>query len=244
MTERRPGADLLAGDDEGPIDIMEERPRAPFHLYVITDRHGLRRGESLATAVVEILEAVPAGTTAIQLREKDLPEQELHAAAEELREVTADFGARLYVNGRADVAAAVGADGVHLGGDAPPAAAVAAAFPGLEVGLSCHTLADLDRAADSGATFVTYSPIFQTSKTSFRLGASGDLEPLPPHGIDGLLDAARRSRLPLVALGGIRYDNVGYVRAIDVRSVACIGAVFGAMDRGEAAQRILRVLRT
>lgn len=224
------------------IAIMEERPRAPFHLYLITDRHSLRRGETLGTAVADILAAIPTGGAAIQLREKDLPERELYMAAEELREVTSDFGARLYVNGRADVAAAVGADGVHLGSDSPPAEAIAAAWPSLELGVSCHTLTDLDRAADAHASFVTYSPIFQTSKTSFRTGPNGDLEPLPPHGIDGLLDAARRSRVPLIALGGVRPDNIGYVRAIDVRSVACISAVFSAMDRGDAAHRLLRVL--
>lgn len=231
-----------AGLPNTPATIMEERPRASFRLYVITDRRLLRRGETLGSAVADVLAAVPAGTAAIQLREKDLGDRELLAAAEDLREVTEDFGALLFVNGRADVATAVGADGVHLGFDAPPVAAVRRAFPALQVGVSCHTLGDLESAAAEDATFATFSPVFTTSKISFRRGPGGDLEPLPPHGVDGLTDAARRSRIPLVALGGVRRDSVRFVREADVLSAACISAVFGAMDRGDAARALVQAL--
>lgn len=221
---------------------MDERPRAPFRLYIITDRRHLRRGETLGSALAEALAAVPPGSTAVQLREKDLGDRELYALAEDLREVTEDFNALLFINGRPDIAVAVGADGVHLGFDAPPLAAVRRTFPDLQVGVSCHTLDELGAAADDDAAFATFSPVFKTSKTSFRTGANGELEPLPPHGVDGLIDAARRSRIPLVALGGVRLDSVRFVRDADVRSAACIAAVFGAMDRGDAARALVRVL--
>jgi len=87
----------------------------------------------------------------IQLREKDLPPDELLALAREL----VLLGPKLIVNSNADVAIQAGADGVHLPWGAP--------FPagtGLRVGLSCHSVAEVRRAASLGASYVLLSPIF------------------------------------------------------------------------------------
>ncbi|TFG59064.1 MAG: thiamine phosphate synthase, partial [Deltaproteobacteria bacterium] len=64
--------------------------------------------------------ALDGGIRAVQLREKDLPGKELYRLADRMRKLTAGYGARLLVNDRVDVAMAVGADGVHLGGSSIP----------------------------------------------------------------------------------------------------------------------------
>jgi len=82
-----------------------------FNLYLITDRHQTK-GQPL-TAVVE--EALKGGAKAVQLREKDLSARELFELALSMRRVTKDYGAKLFINDRVDIAMAVKADGVHLG---------------------------------------------------------------------------------------------------------------------------------
>src|SRR5213594_1390755 len=104
-------------------------PSSPPRLVLVTDRHG--------AAVVEA--ALDAGLPAVQLRDKDLPGRPLLALAERLREATSRRGALLLVNDRIDVALAVGADGVHLGGTSVPVA-VARSLVGPEglIGVSTH----------------------------------------------------------------------------------------------------------
>ena len=86
-----------------------------FKLYLITDRKQTRM--PLPNAVRLALEG---GVRAIQLRERDLPIRELLAVARELRKLTREFGAKLFINDRVDVAVAVEADGVHLGHESMP----------------------------------------------------------------------------------------------------------------------------
>src|SRR5439155_26017354 len=91
------------------------RPRIPG-LVLVTDRHA-SAGRDLVAVVAAALDA---GLPAVQLRDKDLPGGPLFALAERLRAAAAQTGALLFVNDRLDVALAVGADGVHLGGGSVP----------------------------------------------------------------------------------------------------------------------------
>ena len=87
-------------------------------LVLVTDRHATEGRELVAVVTA----ALDAGLPAVQLREKDLPGRQLLEIAEQLRTATARTGALLLVNDRIDVALAVGADGVHLGGTSVPVA--------------------------------------------------------------------------------------------------------------------------
>src|SRR5437879_13653113 len=110
------------------------RPRIPG-LVLVTDRHATEGRELVAVVTA----ALDAGLPAVQLREKDLPGRQLLEIAEQLRTATARTGALLLVNDRIDVALAVGADGVHLGGTSVPVA-VARSLVGPEglIGVSTH----------------------------------------------------------------------------------------------------------
>ena len=110
-----------------PIDFM---------LYLITDRKQTKLPLPEAVRL-----ALKGGVRAIQIREKDMPVRELLALARELRSLTNQFGAKLFINDRVDVAVAIDADGVHLGHDSMPADAVRKIVgPTMLIGASTHNL--------------------------------------------------------------------------------------------------------
>jgi thiamine-phosphate pyrophosphorylase len=144
------------------------RARTAPRLYLITDRKATG-----GRALVEVITAALAGIAgsgldpadvAVQLREKDLGGRALTELGRALRATTAAAGVRLFVNDRIDVALAVGADGVHLGGTSLAPAEAHAIAPGLEVALSTHGIADV-RAAGGDSTraaFAVFGPIRDT----------------------------------------------------------------------------------
>jgi thiamine-phosphate pyrophosphorylase len=195
-----------------------------FSLYLITDRKRVAAGHTLASAVEA---ALKGGVKAIQLREKDLPASELLPLARQLRDLTRHHGARLLINDRVDVALAVGADGVHLGGHSLPADVVRRlAGPDLLIGVSTHSSAEISLAADRGADFVTFGPVYATpSKAAFG----------PPRGLQALCDACRASALPVFALGGITLDRTAETMRTGVAGIALIGAILADPDPRSAA---------
>jgi thiamine-phosphate pyrophosphorylase len=199
-----------------------------FRLYLVTDRRGTR-GRPLLGVVDACL---GAGLHAVQLREKDLPADDLFRLATELRGLTARHGARLLVNDRLDVALAVDADGVHL-----PAAGlnpgVARRLLGSDrlVGLSTHSPDEAAAAAAAGADFAVFGPVYDTpSKRAY-----GEAQGLGP-----LRDACRRARLPVLAIGGVTVPRVREVRDAGAAGVAVIRALLEAEDPARATKELLR----
>lgn len=171
------------------------------------------------------------GSVAVQLREKDLGGRALVELARELRVVTARMGARLYVNDRIDVALAVEADGVHLGGASLSAAEARASFPAMAIGVSTHELADVRRQAGR-ATFAVFGPIRDTpSKRAY--GA--------PLGFESLA-AAAKEKLPLLAIGGVEAADVPAALAAGAHGLACIRPVMAASDPAAAVRALARAL--
>jgi thiamine-phosphate pyrophosphorylase len=206
--------------------------RSVPRLYVITDRHATA-GRALTDVVRAALAGAPAdarGAVAVQLREKDLDGRALTALAHELRALTRAAGAALYVNDRVDVALAVGADGVHLGGRALCPADVARVAPALTVAVSTHTRAEVEAAARApNVRFAVFGPVWDTpSKRPYG----------PPVGLDALGDAVTVG-LPLLALGGVTSARVAEARAAGAVGVACIGAISAADDPAAALAALL-----
>lgn len=206
-------------------------PDIDFNLYLITDRKQLPPGRTLVSTVRTALEG---GVRAVQLREKDLSAAALYPLALEMRAVTHEFGARLLINDRIDVALAVGADGVHLGGDSlPPAIARTLLGPKALLGISTHRSEEIRTAAVNGADFVTFGPVFATpSKLTY--GA--------PVGLTALTAAVASSPLPLFALGGIKAEQLGAIHQSGCRHIAVISAVISATDPAIASRDLLQQL--
>ena len=190
-----------------------------FSLYLITDRHQVPPGRTLVQTVDA---ALRGGVRAVQLREKDLGAAALFSLAGELRRLTRCFGARLLINDRIDVALAVDADGVHLGGESLPVAAARRLLgPQRLLGVSTHRPPEIAAAAAAGADFVTFGPVFATpSKLAY--GA--------PVGLESLCLACHNSPLPVFALGGIKPCHLAAVQSSGAAGAAVISAIIAASD--------------
>lgn len=191
--------------------------RAPL-VYLITDRRVTAGAGPLPAVIAQGLRTlVDAGLApaalAVQLREKDLGGRALVDLGRALREITANAGARLFVNDRVDVALAIGADGVHLGEGALTVDDAHAVGPALRIALSTHTADQVARAAaDPRVSFVVFGPVFDTpSKRAFG----------PPQGLPALRAACAFS-IPVLALGGVRADQIPACFAAGASGVASI----------------------
>lgn len=175
-------------------------------LYYITDRKGFdgSDAEQRAALLRRVGEAARAGVDFIQLREKDLEAADLELLAREtMRRIRENSVAtRMLINSQTEVALAVGADGVHLPADAPPVPAVRELWMRQArrspiIGVSAHTVGDVEQAATENASFAVFAPIFEKVAT----GAPGI-------GLDALREACAESHIPVLALGGVRLGNV------------------------------------
>ena len=195
-------------------------------LYLVTDRRATR-GRELVGVVSECL---GAGLRTVQVREKDLPRDDLLGLARQLRELTRRAGARLFINGDVGVAREVGADGVQRTHDRRIARADAA---GLAIGASVHGLVEALEAERDGADFLVFGPIYDTpSKRDYG----------PPQGLEPLAKVVAAVRLPVLAIGGITPARVREVRAAGAAGVAVISAILAADSPGEATSRFLEAL--
>ncbi|HAU38533.1 MAG TPA: thiamine phosphate synthase [Phycisphaerales bacterium] len=173
--------------------------------------------------------AVAGGADAIQLRAKDLPDAALLAMAAELRELADETGRLFLMNDRADIAALVAADGVHVGqGDLPVAEVRRLLRPGAIVGKSTHSIDQARGAVNEGADYVSVGPMFDTDTKDAG----------PVRGPDYLRQAAGEITVPLVPIGGITAENVRTLVEAGARRVAVCAAVCAAKDPAAAAEAI------
>jgi thiamine-phosphate pyrophosphorylase len=198
-------------------------------LYAIIDAQVASR------PILEFTETLlEAGVRLIQYRNKQACSRELFEAgvqvAERVRRVCGIF----IMNDRADVALTAGANGVHLGQDDLPVEMARIVLSRDKiVGVSTHTLSQVQIADQSSADYIAFGPIFATdTKTN----------PEPVVGLAGLVQARKATRKPLVAIGGVTLMQARSVKESGADSVAVIQALLGAPDPGERARKFLEVL--
>jgi thiamine-phosphate pyrophosphorylase len=185
------------------------RGELPVACY-ITDRKTLP-GVSLLACVRW---ASDWGVQLIQIREKDLCDRALYALTGRVVRLTESTGCRIVVNGRADIALAAGAHGVHLPSQGPDPRALRRWLPpDFIIGVSTHSAAEARDAAASGADYVLLGPVF---KTESKRGMGR------PLGLSRLRRACALVPVPVIALGGIRPDNVRAVLDAGAAGIAGI----------------------
>ena len=192
-------------------------------LYYITDR------SQLVGNLADMIEkAGEARIDWIQIREKDLPDRDLYNLVREAVARTRTTATKILVNGRTDIALAAGAHGVHLPSRGVSAAAVRKAAPDrFLVGVSCHTLAEVERAEREGADFVVFGPVFDTP---FKRGYG------PPAGITELQRVCGAVRIPVLALGGVTLANAPDCLSAGAAGIAGISIVQGAKSLADPVQ--------
>ena len=175
-----------------------------------------------------------AGPCCLQLRAKAVTARLMEAASRRLLSLCRAAGVPFCVNDRLDVALAVGADVVHLGQDDLPLAdaqrvRTAAGRPDLVIGFSTHNRAQAIAAADAGADYIGFGPVF---------GTRSKANPDPTVGLDALAEVCRAVAVPVVAIGGITLDAVSAVARAGASAAAVIAAIDAAPDPSAAGRAV------
>jgi len=202
-------------------------------IYAIVDTQAIANAGLDAMAFADA--CIAARPWALQLRAKDASAEERERLARAIVERTRAANVPFVVNDDADLAARVNAEMVHVGqGDESPRA-VRAGHPSLRIGVSTHTIAEMEHAlaAREDLAYVAFGPVFATASKA---------HPEPAVGIELLAQAsviARAANVPLVAIGGLHAGNLPALRG-QATAVAVIGALTAAMRDGGAAGVIAR----
>jgi thiamine-phosphate pyrophosphorylase len=201
-------------------------------LYAIIDAALLKTSElSFAEMMAE------SGVELLQYRNKRASSRELFAASQSISArlsaiaKTASYVPRFIVNDRADIVVFVHAQGVHVGQeDLSVEDARAVVGPERWVGVSTHNLEQLDAADKSSADYIAFGPIFATGSKE---------NPDPVVGLEGLQEARKHTRKPLVAIGGITLERAADTFRAGADSVAVIRDLIGSEDPAARAQLFL-----
>lgn len=177
----------------------------PVICYV-TDGRDFPPADRERLLLGHIRAALEAGADWVQIREKNIPAKRALALARDAVELASTIApaAQIFVNDRLDVAIAAGAAGVHLGGGSVLAQEIIAwrsrgnTAADFLVGVSCHSVNEVQCAESAGAEYASFGPIFETP-SKLRFG--------PPQGLARLGEVCRAVKIPIIAIGGITARN-------------------------------------
>jgi thiamine-phosphate pyrophosphorylase len=204
-------------------------------LYYVTDGKAFagNNAQTRAALLCRIGQAARAGVDYIQLREKELDAPDLERLAREALRIIRENSSQtsFLVNTHADIALAVGADGVHLPAGSLPASEMRARWLRQAdreplIGVSAHSVADARQAEIEGASFAVLAPIFE------KAGSGAEAM-----GLGALHQACATSRLPVLALGGVSLANAGACLDAGAAGVAGI-RLFQQGDVGETVAKL------
>jgi len=199
-------------------------------VFALTDRHlylCVPHRDDLATFLPAVLRG---GVDVVQLREKDLDDETRIADAQLMVPICRDFGVPFIMNDSPELAAAVDADGVHVGQD-DVSVSYCRELLGYDaiVGLSTHSSDEFDVALNQMATYFSAGPIIATPTKPGRAGT----------GIDYAVASQARSDRPVFVTGGVNAENVARLVIAGLRHFVVVRALTESKDP-EAAARSIR----
>jgi thiamine-phosphate pyrophosphorylase len=199
-------------------------------LYLITD-DGYLEGRDLASTIEQ---AIAGGVTVVQYRSKGTKTtREMFEELKILREITKKHSVPLIVNDRVDLALAVDADGVHIGqDDLPPEVVRQILGEDKIIGISTHSLEEIEKANDQPVDYIAFGSIYRTPTKEKPIVV----------GVELLKEAKKIAKKPLVAIGGIMPYNVDEVIKAGADGVAVISAILGFQDVKKAAESMRRAI--
>ena len=202
---------------------------AQLRLCLVTDRD-LSRGRSLIDVVGA---AVQGGATMVQLREKTAPTRAFLEEARALKALLAPLGVPLIINDRADIALAVGADGVHVGQTDMDVETLRGLLgPHAIIGLSITNHQQINSPDAALPDYLGLGPLYlQQTK----------LNAATPLGVEGFRALRAATTKPVVAIGGLKADNSTPVLAAGADGLAVVSAIVGAADVRAAAEGFMRL---
>ncbi len=178
---------------------------------------------------------IDGGVDVIQLRAKRFAPAEILALAHELHEITSAAGIPLVINDHAAIAREVGAEGVHVGqDDISIAEARELAGGACFVGRSTHSLEQALRAAEEGADYIGFGPLFATP-------TKPDYVPI---GLEEIARVHQLVELPIFCIGGIKLENLPQVIAAGARRVVIVSGLLQAADIPQYARSARAMLES
>lgn len=186
-------------------------------LYAVTDRTWVED----TTLMDQVKEALEGGITFLQLREKHLSKEEFIKEAREMKELSKEYKVPFVINDNIEVALAVDADGVHIGQD-DMSVEEARKLLGEDkiIGVSAHNVEEAIKAQKGGADYLGVGAVCATStKKDANVVSKEEIKKI-----------CHTVEIPVVAIGGIKKENIKTLEGTDVDGVAVVSAIFAAKD--------------
>lgn len=186
-------------------------------LYAVTDRTWVKD----TTLMDQVKEALEGGITFLQLREKHLSKEEFIKEAREMKELSKEYNVPFVINDNIEVALAVDADGVHIGQD-DMSVEEARKLLGEDkiIGVSAHNVEEAIKAQKGGADYLGVGAVCATStKKDANVVSKEEIKKI-----------CHTVEIPVVAIGGIKKENIKTLEGTDVDGVAVVSAIFAAKD--------------
>jgi len=186
-------------------------------LYAVTDRTWVKD----TTLMDQVKEALEGGITFLQLREKHLSKEEFIKEARKMKELSKEYKVPFVINDNIEVALAVDADGVHIGQD-DMSVEEARKLLGEDkiIGVSAHNVEEAIKAQKGGADYLGVGAVCATStKKDANVVSKEEIKKI-----------CHTVEIPVVAIGGIKKENIKTLEGTDVDGVAVVSAIFAAKD--------------
>lgn len=199
-----------------------------LRLYAVTDRAWVGK----LTLPQQVEAALKGGATCVQLREKNLADSSILAEAREISALCKQYRVPFILNDNVALAAQCGADGVHLGQeDMDPAQARRILGPDAIIGVSAHNVAEAKAAVAAGADYLGCGAMFATTTKT-------NVTALPKETLRAICAAVP---VPVVAIGGIRKQNLLSLAHCGEAGVALVSAIFAAEDIEKECRELRRL---
>jgi thiamine-phosphate pyrophosphorylase len=220
--------------------LPQRLPQQRKLIYLITSglttRETTPATEDFSRLLTLAKAAIAAKVDLLQIREKTLSASVLYSLTASIAGITRGSNTKLLVNDRADIAAAAGADGVHLAANSLPAQVIRQAFgDDFLIGVSTHSHSEAVAARACGADFVVFGPVFDTP-TKENYGAPPGLKQLQ-------MVTAALGDFPVLALGGISLETVEDCMKAGARGVAAIRMLNDPLQLEQVVNEIREHLR-
>ena len=197
--------------------VNEEKLRKILKLYLVTDSQILE-GRDFYKCIED---AIKAGVTMVQLREKDIDGKEFLEKAIKLRELTKKYNVSFIIDDRVDIAMLCDADGVHVGQSDIDAKSVRKLMGDDKIiGVSARTVEEAKKAKEDGANYLGIGAMFSTSTKLDAKNVSFDM----------LSKIIKELDLPFVLIGGINLENVSQLKQFNPDVYALVSGILGAQD--------------
>lgn len=194
-------------------------------LYAVTDRSWSHE----AGLCRQVEAALQNGVTCLQLREKNLNEEEFLKEALEIGRLCRQYGVPFIINDNVEIAIKCQADGIHIGQEDMDLKQVRNLVgEHMVVGVSAHTVEEARTAQENGADYLGLGSVFSTSTKK-------DVQEMSAHTLRAICQSVT---IPTVAIGGISEKNIHLLKGSQVDGIAVVSAIFKAPDPGKAAAKL------